>query len=89
MPEAEWRVSARKAEEQPVTCGRCGYSWDWRANQISRCPKCKIWLDVKSVKAHFEGKPDALALTLESFKDFQRDMQGEVGKLIRDSRRRE
>jgi len=76
-----------EAEEWPVECPRCGYAWNWLRNQITRCPKCARRFDVSAVKTHFADK-SATTLTLGSFEAFQKDMQGEVGKLIRDSRRR-
>ena len=71
-----------KAAEWPITCGRCGHEWDWLSYQITRCPKCALPLDVNAIKSHFAEKKDALTITPESLEAFQRDMQGEVGKLF-------
>jgi len=69
--------------EQPVTCSRCGFSWDWHANAIARCPKCAMPLDVASIKAAFNINKGATTLTPNSIEEFQRDMHGKVGELIR------
>lgn len=75
--------------EQLVTCPRCGYQWDWHANQIARCPNCKMSINTEELKAHFRDKSRDIIITPEDVKAFTDDEKSEVEALIKHGRRRE
>lgn len=77
-----------EAVEQLVTCSRCGYSWNWLANQITRCPKCKMPLDVKSIREHYRDTSRDLVIRPEDVKAFNADEKKEVELLIKHNQRR-
>lgn len=74
--------------EQLVTCSRCGYSWNWHANAIARCPKCAMRLNVKELEEHFRDTSRDLIIRPEDVKNFTDDEKGEVEQIIRHRLRR-
>jgi predicted Zn-ribbon and HTH transcriptional regulator len=50
-------LRVREIQRIEITCSRCGYEWVPRFDRPKVCPKCKAWLDWKSVEGGEEPSP--------------------------------